>query len=87
MKFLSVLGLVALAAAAPSKAPALDVKLEADGNSGVKAVISNNGKKDLKIMKTGTILDSAPVEKATVLSGGKTCSHKLLFIRSWPMCL
>lgn len=74
MKFLASLALATLAVAAPSskRAPSpLDVKLEASGNSAVKATITNNGKNDLKVLKTGTFLDSAPVEKAQVFAGGK----------------
>jgi hypothetical protein len=75
MKFLATLALATLAAAAPSaekRAPTpLDVKLEAAGNSAIKATVTNNGKKDLKVLKTGSILDTAPVEKAHVSFGGK----------------
>lgn len=76
MKFFAPLALASLAAAAPSamqqRAPsALDVELQMDGNSKVKATITNNGKNNLKILKTGTFLDTAAVEKAKVTSGGK----------------
>lgn len=72
MKFLSTLVLASMAVAAPSKrAPTpLDVKLEMVSNSEVKATVTNNGKNNLKLFKSGTFLDSAPVEKVTVLSGG-----------------
>lgn len=73
MKFFSALMMAAMAAAAPTekRAPTpLDVKLELVGNSEVKATVTNNGKNDLKIMKTGTFLDTAAVEKVEVLSGG-----------------
>lgn len=63
-----------MAAAAPTekRAPTpLDVKLELVGNSEVKATVTNNGKNNLKIMKTGTLLDTAAVEKVEVLSGGE----------------
>lgn len=69
MKF--VTGLAALAtavAAAPSASPSpLDVKLEMAGNSIVKATITNNGKQDLKVFKPNSILDNAPIEKATIV--------------------
>ncbi|TQN64713.1 Neutral protease 2-like protein [Colletotrichum shisoi] len=48
----------------------LDVKLEAVGNSGVKAVLTNTGDSDIKLFKTGTFLDSAPVEKVEVFAAG-----------------
>ncbi|KAJ4165040.1 hypothetical protein LMH87_006687 [Akanthomyces muscarius] len=44
----------------------LDVRIEMDGNSRVKAVLTNNGNKELRLLKTGTFLDQAPVEKAKV---------------------
>lgn len=76
MKFFAPLALASLAMAAPSsvqqRAPsALDVQLEMEGNSKVKAIITNNGKNGLKILKTGTFLDTAAVEKAKVFSGSK----------------
>ncbi|KAJ0338723.1 hypothetical protein COL922a_005314 [Colletotrichum nupharicola] len=48
----------------------LDVKLETVGNSGVKAVLTNTGDSALKLFKTGTILDTAPVEKVEVFASG-----------------
>lgn len=72
MKF--VAGLIALAAlvsAAPGKAPTpLDIKLESAGNAEIKAVITNTGKNNLKIFKSGTILDNSAVEKVSITSGG-----------------
>lgn len=74
MKFLSLLSLATAAMAAPStgkRAPSpLDVKLEMVGNSGVKATFTNTGSKSLKVFRTGTILDFAPVEKAHVFKNG-----------------
>lgn len=73
MKFITLVSALATAAmAAPSKAPTpLDVKLERSGNSEVKAVITNVGKNNLKLLKSGTFLDTAAVEKATVTKDGK----------------
>lgn len=73
MKFFSVLALASMAVAAPAKrAPTpLEVKLEMVGNSEVKAVVTNTGKNNLKVFKSGTLLDDAPVEKAKVFSGGR----------------
>ena len=69
MKFLSFVALASMAMAAPAnkkRANALDVKLEQIGNTEVRAVISNNGVNNLKVLKTGTILDTNPVEKVQV---------------------
>ncbi|TDZ67612.1 Neutral protease 2-like protein [Colletotrichum trifolii] len=49
----------------------LDVKIEAVGNSGVKASITNTGASDLKVFKTGSILDTLAVEKAEVFAGSE----------------
>ncbi|OLN92293.1 Neutral protease 2-like protein 1 [Colletotrichum chlorophyti] len=48
----------------------LDVKLEAVGNSGVKAVLKNTGDSAIKLFKTGTFLDESPVEKVEVFAAG-----------------
>ncbi|KAM5382535.1 hypothetical protein ACJZ2D_002539 [Fusarium nematophilum] len=75
MKLLAGLALASMAVAAPladKRAPTpLDVQLQMQGNSKVKAVITNNGKNNLKLLKSGTFLDTAAVEKAQVFSGGK----------------
>ena len=74
MKLFAGLALASLAVAAPAvhkRAPTpLDVKLELQGNSKVKAIITNNGKNNLKVLKSGTFLDTSAVEKAQVYSGG-----------------
>lgn len=46
------------------------VTLSSAGGSVVKASIKNNGKETLKFLKSGTFLDSAPVDKATVFKDG-----------------
>ncbi|KAG6052746.1 hypothetical protein E4U17_005447 [Claviceps sp. LM77 group G4] len=67
MKFAaSLVALFSLAAAAPQAPTPLDVKLEMAGNSAVKATITNNGKIDLKVFKTGTIFDDAAIQKARI---------------------
>ncbi|KAL2880525.1 hypothetical protein SGCOL_004246 [Colletotrichum sp. CLE4] len=48
----------------------LDVKLEAIGNSGVKAALTNTGDSAIKLFKTGTFLEKAPVEKVEVFAAG-----------------
>ena len=74
MKFAAGLALASLAAAAPAvqkRGPTpLDVKLEMLDNSKVKAIVTNNGKNNLKVLKTGTFLDTVAVEKAQVFSNG-----------------
>lgn len=71
MKFLGNVALLASLASAASmkRASPLDVQIEQVGNSGLKATITNTGAEDLKVLKTGTILDSAPVEKVHVFQG------------------
>ncbi|KAF4962730.1 hypothetical protein FSARC_9212 [Fusarium sarcochroum] len=75
MKLLAGLALASMAVAAPlvdKRAPTpLNVELQLEGNSKVKAVITNNGKNNLKLLKVGTFLDTAPVERAQVFSAGK----------------
>ncbi len=44
----------------------LEVKLEMVGNTAVKATITNSGETDLKLFKTGSVLDEAAVEKVGV---------------------
>ncbi|KAG6270273.1 hypothetical protein E4U48_003903 [Claviceps purpurea] len=67
MKFAaSLVALFSLAAAAPQAPTPLDVKLEMADNSAVKATITNNGKTDLKVFKTGTIFDEAAIQKAQI---------------------
>lgn len=72
MKFFTGLAFASLALAAPTaekRAPTpLNVKLELEGNSKVKATLTNNGKSNLKVLKSGTLLDSSAVEKAQVFS-------------------
>ncbi|KAI1506414.1 neutral protease 2-like protein [Biscogniauxia marginata] len=74
MKFLAGVSLLATVASAASvslnkRETPLDIKLEMIGNTGVKASITNTGSSSLKVFKTGTFLDSAPVEKVKVYQG------------------
>lgn len=75
MKFLTGLSLVASALAIPTEVTRRDnplkVEIESVGNSAVKAVVTNTGSEPIKLMKTGSILDKAAVEKAEIFSGGK----------------
>ena len=73
MKFLAGLAMATLAAAAPGfkRAPTpLEVQIERVGNSGIKAVVTNNGQKTLRLLKDGSFLDPAAVEHAHVFQGG-----------------
>jgi deuterolysin len=73
MKFFAVAAVASLANAVSldfnKRDSALDVKLELTGNTAVKAVITNTGSEDLKVLKTGSFLDKAAVEKVNVYQG------------------
>lgn len=47
----------------------LDVKIQVVNNSEVKASITNSGSSSIKVVKTGSILDSADVEKSVIMAG------------------
>ncbi|KFA59953.1 hypothetical protein S40285_07946 [Stachybotrys chlorohalonatus IBT 40285] len=83
MKLLvGVATLASLALAAPSRAPTpLDVKLEKVGNSQVKATVTNNGKNELKLFRTGTLLDNVANQKAIVSSGSEALEFDGLRLR------
>ncbi|CAG7564309.1 unnamed protein product [Fusarium equiseti] len=74
MKLLAGLAFASVAVAFPfpfwgQRAPTpLDVELQLQGNSKIKATITNNGRSNLKLLKLGTFLDETPVEKAQVYS-------------------
>lgn len=74
MKFLTGLSLVASALAVridvTKRDSPLKVEIQSVGNSAVKAVVTNTGSEPIKLMKTGSILDSKAVEKAEIFSGG-----------------
>lgn len=53
------------------RASPINVKLEAIGNSAVKASLTNTGSEPLKLVKTGSVLDSIAVEKAEIYTGCK----------------
>ncbi|KAI0438097.1 neutral protease [Xylaria telfairii] len=76
MKFLAGATLLASVASAASidnakRNSPLDVKIEMVGNSGIKASITNTGASDLKVFKTGSLLDKAATEKVNVYQGSK----------------
>jgi Deuterolysin metalloprotease (M35) family len=79
MKPFTYFGLAAFLGLAASKAihqhaPGIEVKLHGAGNSAIKATIKNTGSKPLRLLKEGTIFDSAPVQKVHVKSQGEECS-------------
>lgn len=83
MKFLAGLSCLAALASAVvvdlnKRDSPLDVKIEAVGNSGVKASITNTGASDLKVFKTGSILDKLAVEKAEVFAGCESPTRTFL---------
>ena len=69
----SITILVGLAASTAIRqhAPGIEVRLRSVGNSGIKATIKNTGSESLRLLKEGTILDRAPVQKLHVKSKGK----------------
>ncbi|KAI1745793.1 hypothetical protein F4680DRAFT_403254, partial [Xylaria scruposa] len=74
MKFLASATLLASVASAASidnakRDSPLDVKIEMIGNSGIKASVTNTGASDLKVFKTGTLLDTTATEKVKVYQG------------------
>jgi hypothetical protein len=70
------------------RAPALDVKLSAQGNTLVKAVITNTGSDAINLLNKGTFLDNAAVEKVTVSSDGQFYFFTaLLFAASYQLSL
>ncbi|KAH8893979.1 hypothetical protein GQ53DRAFT_644593 [Thozetella sp. PMI_491] len=86
MKFLvSVSALVATASAlsiqAGKRDTPIDVTLEVVGNTDIKAVITNTGSTDLKVFKTGSILDSNPVEKTAIFAGSEKIEFDGLRLR------
>lgn len=53
------------------RATGLSVSLTAEGNSKVKATVTNTGTTDLNLLSVGTMLDTAEaVEKVKVYSAG-----------------
>ncbi|KAL8758003.1 MAG: hypothetical protein Q9184_004060, partial [Pyrenodesmia sp. 2 TL-2023] len=63
------------------RAPDVEVTLSSAGGSVVKATVKNNAAQTFKFLKTGTFLDPAPVEKATVFKGGASLAFKGVLLR------
>jgi deuterolysin len=77
---LATVALSSFAAGSPvtleTRAPALDLTLAPTAdNAKVLATLTNTGASDLSLLKYGTFLDSAPVQKVSVHSAGK-CSQE-----------
>lgn len=66
----SIVSLAALAGASviPRDGAGLDIQLTAEGNTMIKAVITNKNSVDVQLLNQGTILDSDAVEKVVVSS-------------------
>ncbi|KAH7138855.1 metallo proteinase [Dendryphion nanum] len=73
MKAFTIASIVSLVSAhainLPKRSTGLEVKIELTGNTAVKALITNTGDSDLKVLRSGSILDDTPVEKAEVFQG------------------
>ncbi|KAI1880921.1 hypothetical protein JX265_001161 [Neoarthrinium moseri] len=53
-----------------TNAASLNVTLQMIGNTGIKVMTTNNGGEDLKVLRTGTFLESTATEKVEVLQSG-----------------
>ncbi|KAL8836294.1 MAG: hypothetical protein Q9170_002967 [Blastenia crenularia] len=58
------------------------VTLSSAGGSVIKASIKNNAAQSFKFLKSGTFLDAAPVEKATVFKNGAPLAFKGILLRT-----
>lgn len=65
-----LLGMANAVAVSKRESP-LNIEIQQVGNSGVKASITNTSSKPLKIVKTGSILDSSAIEKSKVRQGSQ----------------
>lgn len=74
----NIVALAALAAAAPSAAPSsptVEVTLEMQDNSNVKAMVTNMGPEESKILKHNGLLGKGPLRKVQVSSAGELTSY------------
>ena len=76
MKLLNLLSLAASALAVAiendKRDSAIAVKLEEASSTGVKATITNSGASAIKVLKSGSILDSSLVEKTEIFQASKS---------------
>jgi hypothetical protein len=61
----------------PRDVRALDIQLTAEGNTLIKAVITNNNDMDVQLLSKGTLLDGDQVEKVVVSLDGIVCSESV----------
>ncbi|KAJ6788050.1 hypothetical protein PWT90_07492 [Aphanocladium album] len=74
--------LATAAALAPRASPSFDVKLERAGNTLIKAIITNTGEENVRILNTANILDHGiPVKKTDVFSDGKPLKFQGVYAR------
>ncbi|KAF2678357.1 hypothetical protein K458DRAFT_423058 [Lentithecium fluviatile CBS 122367] len=85
MKFFALTAIASLANAVSldfnKRDSTLDVKLELTGNTEVKASITNTGSEDLKVLKTGSFLDEAAVEKVSIFQGSSKVAFEGVKLR------
>lgn len=79
--FLALLPFVSSAVIDLEKRADVAVTLSSAGGSVVKASIKNNAGETFKFLKSGTFLDTAPVEKATVFKDGAAVAFKGVLTR------
>jgi deuterolysin len=56
---------------APRAESPFSVTIKLKDNSHVKASVTNKGPEDIKILKTGSVLDSTAIEKTDIYQGGR----------------
>jgi hypothetical protein len=81
MRFISSLATLTAAVSATAirrDAAGLDIQLTAEGNTIVKAVITNKNPLAVELLNKGTILDAGHVEKVSVSSQGKFAFASLI---------
>ncbi|KAL8941112.1 MAG: hypothetical protein Q9216_002444 [Gyalolechia sp. 2 TL-2023] len=79
--FIALLPLVSSAAVDLEKRADVAVTLSSAGGSVVKASIKNNAGQTFKFLKSGTFLDTAPVEKVNVFKDGAAVPFKGVLVR------
>lgn len=66
----------------PTRDADLDVQLRSVGNTLVKAIITNNGDREISLLNRNSFLDPAPVNKVQISKDGKrdlllNCVHRI----------
>ena len=70
MRAFAVTTLLAAAVAAAQSSQKIDVKLQVVDNTNIKAILTNNGPRDINVVTTGSILSPVPVHKVQMFSYG-----------------